>query len=142
MENGGKAMSDMFKNISLMEKALDASWLKNEIISDNIDNADTTGYKKKTVEFERFLAEALDKKSFKGYRTHEKHIPIGAQDSENIPVRIQQVGSENQMRLDGNNVDVDAEMTALSKNYIYYNALIQQVSKQMNMIKMSIRDIK
>ncbi len=36
----------LFTNRNL-EKALDASWLRNEVISQNIANSDTPGYKRK-----------------------------------------------------------------------------------------------
>lgn len=135
-------MHDMFRSISLLEKALDASWLRNEVISDNIANVDTPNYKKKTVEFEKYLSEALEKSNFRGYRTHEKHIPIGEANLDTVPIRVSQDYSGNQMRLDGNNVDIDAEMSALAKNSIHYNALMNQVSKQMSMLKTVIREIK
>lgn len=42
----------MFNNVSLLKKGLDASWLKNEVISNNVANVDTPGFKSSSVEFE------------------------------------------------------------------------------------------
>ena len=38
-----------------LEKSLDASWLRNDIISQNIANVDTPNYKRKEVKFEEYL---------------------------------------------------------------------------------------
>ena len=41
----------MFNGIDKIGRGLDASWTKNEVISSNIANIDTPGYKKKKVQF-------------------------------------------------------------------------------------------
>ncbi|MBZ4645046.1 MAG: flagellar basal-body rod protein FlgB [Petroclostridium sp.] len=130
----------IFNNTSILERALDAAWLRNEAISNNLANVDTPGYKRQIVEFENFLAEALDKKKIEGYRTHDKHIPIGRQPARNIPIKIQEDRTGSQMRMDKNNVDIDAEMALLAKNNIYYNAVVQQLARQFNGLKTVIKD--
>ena len=44
-----------------MEKALDACWINNEVISNNIVNAETPGYKRFRVYFEESLNERQNK---------------------------------------------------------------------------------
>jgi flagellar basal-body rod protein FlgB len=44
------------------------------------------------------------------------------------------------MRLDGNNVDIDAEMANLAKNQLYYYALVQRVSGELNSIMTAVKD--
>lgn len=137
-------MPDFFKNTAIMEKALDASWLRNEAISNNIANVDTPGYKRQTVEFEKFLAEALENKGVNANRADagNRVDTINQKDLDDIPIKITQDRSNNQMRLDKNNVDIDHEMSQLAKNNIYYNAVVTQLSKQFNRIKNTIRDIR
>ncbi len=130
----------LFNNLSLLEKALDASWLRNEVISNNLANVDTPRYKRQYVEFESFLSEALEQRKIKGYLTHEKHIPIGRQSPADVSIKVRQDNSQNTMRTDGNNVDIDLEMSLLAKNNIYYNALIQQVSRRLSSLKNVIQD--
>ncbi|MGE4282503.1 MAG: flagellar basal body rod protein FlgB [Clostridia bacterium] len=127
----------LFNNTAIMEKALDASWMRNEAIASNLANVDTPGYKRQTVEFESFLSEAMGKK-FEGYRTNEKHIPIGKRKAGDVSMEIRQDSKASQMRIDKNNVDIDVEMALLSKNNIYYNAVIQQLTKQFSGIKSTI----
>ena len=45
-------VSDAYNFINVLGKAADASWLRNNIISNNIANNDTPGYKRKDVQFE------------------------------------------------------------------------------------------
>ena len=51
--------SDAYNFINVLGKAADASWLRNNIISNNIANNDTPGYKRKDVQFESYLAMEL-----------------------------------------------------------------------------------
>lgn len=46
---------DLFANIDLMNRALDATLLKKSVISENISNVDTPNYKRKDVSFETIL---------------------------------------------------------------------------------------
>lgn len=109
----------------LIHKALDAAWLRNEAISQNIANVDTPGYKRKSVAFEEYLNKALDKNSFKGTRTDRRHIAIGKKDIDKIEIKVTEEYRTLDMRLDGNNVDIDREMAELARNTIKYNALTQ-----------------
>lgn len=104
----------LFSSKRVVEKALDASWLRNEAISNNIANADTPGYKKKTVAFEEYLAKAVNEKG-----------RIDPQKLESIPIKINSSHSSLKMRIDENNVDIDVEMSNLAKNTIKYEALLK-----------------
>lgn len=115
-------------HLNLREKALDAAWLRNEVIAQNIANVDTPGYKRKNVSFEEYLDQAMDDGGFKGNVTDSRHFQIGAGDAENVPIRVTSDFSNLSTRLDGNNVDIEKEMADSAKNDIRYNTLIQSVS--------------
>lgn len=130
----------MFSNVSLLKKGLDASWLKNEVISNNVANVDTPGFKSSSVDFESVFKDALDGDSdFVGFKTREGHIDIGVEDVSDLNAKIIQ-NNETSMKLDGNNVDIDSEMTELAKNTIYYNMLSIKVSKELGRIRMAITE--
>ncbi|MGE5329237.1 MAG: flagellar basal body rod protein FlgB [Deltaproteobacteria bacterium] len=120
-------IEDMFKDTYVLQRALDASWTRNKVISNNIANVDTPGYKKQKVEFESYLADAVENKKIKGTVTNEKHIPVGAGNLNSLKINIREDNSTT-MRLDGNNVDIDSEMADLAKNNIMYNALTEKIS--------------
>lgn len=116
----------MFNSKKVVEKALDAAWLRNEAISQNIANVDTPGYKRKDVKFEEYLNDAIDKSGFKGFTTDKRHIPIGGNNIDDVEIKVTEENRNLSMRLDGNNVDIEAEMAAMAKNTIKYNALVQR----------------
>jgi flagellar basal-body rod protein FlgB len=131
-------MFDRINNKTLiLEKAMDAAWMRNETISNNIANVNTPGYKKSYVRFEELLADAADKFQISGIKKDGKFLPIGSDRSISVNPEIVQEDSTS-MRRDGNNVDIDVEMAELAKNTIKYNALIAQMSKEFSKIKLAI----
>jgi flagellar basal-body rod protein FlgB len=124
---------------AVMEKALDAAWLKNEVISQNIANVNTPGYKKSYVKFEDQLASATSEFQIGSTNKNSKFLPIG-NDVRSIPAPEILQDPFTSSRKDGNNVDIDVEMAELAKNTIKYNALITQISKQFSNIKSVIKE--
>jgi flagellar basal-body rod protein FlgB len=124
---------------AILEKALDAAWMKNEVISNNIANVNTPGFKKSHVTFENQMASAASAFQIGSTQKDSKFLPIG-NDSRSIasPEVVQEPFTS--VRKDGNNVDVDVEMAELAKNTIKYNALISQISRQFNSIKSAISE--
>ena len=51
--------TNAFDYINVLDKAADASWLRNVAIGNNISNVDTPGYKREDVAFESELKKAL-----------------------------------------------------------------------------------
>ena len=51
--------TNVFDYINVLDKAADASWMRNEAIANNIANATTPGYKRQDVAFEAELRKAL-----------------------------------------------------------------------------------
>ncbi|HPV02601.1 MAG TPA: flagellar basal body rod protein FlgB [Clostridiales bacterium] len=126
-------------NLRLREKALDAAWIRNEVIAQNIANVDTPGYKKSSVAFEEYLQGASEKGRFKGNTTDRRHIPIG-RSNENAKIRIVKDYRELSTRLDGNNVDIEAEMSEMAKNDIRYYTLVQSISSSYQRIRSVINE--
>ena len=126
---------------NLLEKALKGSSLRHKVISNNIANINTPGYKRMEVSFESELAAAAtnaasERTSAAMTRTHAKHL---LPTSEAIaPSRIRTI-EDTSLRTDGNNVDVDAEMAAMTKNQIYYSAIAQRISGYYTNIKSAIK---
>ena len=136
-------LTKLFSNLSITEKALDASWLRNEVIADNISNVDTPGYKRKEVKFEEFLQKSMSDSWIKGFKTDARHFDIGNTDSKNVkylPIKVVVDNSNSSVRLDGNNVDIENEMATMAKNYIKYNVLIQNINSGFSMIKSVINE--
>lgn len=109
------------------------------MIANNIANVDTPNFKRSEVKFEDILKDAINGTKLRGYVTNPKHIPIGPPAIDSIQPEIIQV-NDTSMRLDGNNVDIDAEMANLAKNQLYYYALVQRVSGELNSIMTAVKD--
>jgi len=130
-------IGDMFSSVNWLEKGLDASWLRSQVISNNIANVDTVGFKSSKVDFESAFKSALSQDSFALKKTNDKHIDFS--EPSNITFRAEVNGSTS-MRMDGNNVDIDYESAELAKNQIYYNTLVQQISSEFRRLDMAINE--
>jgi flagellar basal-body rod protein FlgB len=111
--------------------------MRNQVISDNVANVDTPGFKASKVAFEDALKDALDDNVLKGKVTNIKHIPIGTSSVGNVQPQVLQ-SQNTSMRMDGNNVDIDLEMADLAKTTIAYNAVIQKMTKEFQMLRSAI----
>lgn len=110
----------------LIKKGLDVGALRQKSISSNISNINTPDYKVNKVEFEEYLSNAVD--SIRMKKTHSQHF--GVDNIRDIEPALTK--RETTMLNDnGNNVDVDLEMTELAANEIYYNVLIQQLNSRL-----------
>ena len=123
-----------------LDKVLDLRSRKLQFIASNIANAETPGYSAKRMDFEQDLRAAVFEKSTGRSVTHPRHIPTGpGQALETLQGHV----SEEQDRSgigDGNTVDLDQEMVALSKNQIKYEAAVKVLSKKMSLLKMVIQE--
>lgn len=118
----------LFRN-GILEKALDAAWLRNEVISNNIANVDTPGYKRKTVKFEEFLNNELkNSKISKGQTKLQSPDIVVATDYSTLSYRS-----------DGNNVDIENEMAELAANTLRYNVLVQKMNGDFQNLRRVIR---
>jgi len=119
---------NLFENtrIPILSKALDAYSLRHQVISANIANIGTPGYKAQSVEFENALSSAMSDSIVVGQTTNVRHMGIGVQSSspdgtisiiENTPGELK----DDQLKSGINDVDVDSEMAELAKNQIRLN---------------------
>lgn len=130
----------LFSNIRLLEKGLNATWLRNTVIANNIANVDTPGYKSSRVEFESILESKLQEGALNGKTTNPKHISINTSIEDANP--IVEKNKNTTMRMDGNNVDIDVEMAELARNSIKYNALIEKTRRDLARIKTAIKEVR
>ncbi|MDF2557300.1 MAG: flagellar basal-body rod protein FlgB [Bacillales bacterium] len=123
--------------INLLQSALNASSMRQQVISNNLANAETPGYKAKKVAFESILKQKLsNQSSFEGKRTDSRHFFIG--DSSRMPSAQVLEDNETIMQNNENNVDVDKEMTNMGKNALWYNSLTQQLNNQFQELSIAI----
>jgi len=127
------------RQTGLLERALDACWVKNEVISNNIANAETPGYKKFKVYFDASLSEKKSEFHIASTHKNPKFLPIGKDRILSNDIIVKRDYSTS-MRKDGNNVDIDEENAELAKNSLQYNILSNQLSKELSLIKQAINE--
>lgn len=133
---------NLFNNVKHLERSLDASAQRQRLINNNIANIDTPGYKTMDLSFESIFAEeknkAANKPSFQGYQTDSRHFSIGKK-STNEQFDIE-VDNKSSLLNNGNNVDVDYEMTKLAENNIWYSSMTQAIDKEFSMLRYVITE--
>lgn len=122
--------SNIYDYVNVLDKAADASWMRQEAISNNIANVNTPGYKRQDVAFEDSLQEAISNSRYRS--TDEKVANLSKAD---LRIHSYTDSSGFSYRLDGNNVDIDTENAALARNQLKYNALVDSINHEFSMIK-------
>ena len=130
-------MSRIFdKTTDALATSLKLRQLRNNVTISNITNADTPHYHAQKVDFEDALAKSLEiDDQNKMTATHSDHfisgdIPsINAEVYENPDVEVSN---------DGNTVNREKEMAALSENSIMYKSALQLINKKLAAMKYAI----
>lgn len=106
-----------------LTKAIEGSQRRQEAIASNLANLNTKNYKANRVSFEgelkKALGEAQKHRDFKNAANRIDHI---------VPKVVKDQSSR--MNNDGNNVDLDQEMSLMAANQIMYQTLIQQLNQK------------
>jgi flagellar basal-body rod protein FlgB len=107
---------------------------RQNIISSNIANINTPNYKTKDLVFEDELNKVQNKNDLKLVVTNKMHIPFEqTAPKSNTPKLIEVEGLEEQN--DGNNVNLDKQMSEMSKNQIAFNAIQTSIKKDSAWLK-------
>lgn len=119
--------------IHTLERSLKYSTLKHEVTAQNIANADTPNYKGKKVSFGKVFGDAVSAVEIR--TTDPRHIG----NSGRINPAITHTDRRVQYSHNGNNVDIDKEMSDLASNQIYYSALTERLSGKFNSLQNVIK---
>ena len=131
------------KTLDVLHRSMDVSMLRQDVIADNIANADTPNFKRSEVNFESQLKAALDSENaprpMQAAMTHERHIAFSR------PVDYRSV--EPQRRLDylttsdnnGNNVDIEVESMNYLNNQLLYTLMTNAVNQQFQRVNLVVR---
>jgi flagellar basal-body rod protein FlgB len=99
----------LFDNTQLaLERAISGAAMRQEVLANNLANAETPGFKRSDVDFQSTLAQAM------------KSGDANAIESTTFSPEVDQTT----MRADGNGVDIDVESANMAKNGLNYEALI------------------
>lgn len=123
-------------SLNLAAKALNLRARRHEMIVSNLANADTPGYKAFDLMVEASMQQQGKSESNLGVkRTHPGHLPSARITESTITPQIVRLPEQDNLRGDGNTVDMDREMASLSSNQLLYRASAQIVAKDFQLLK-------
>ena len=126
--------------VDVLRRGLQAAGLRHRVLSDNISNADTPGFKRSDVRFSEALREAVTaRQGMPMVTTSVMHLPGRAGRLGQVKAVVVSDGTTSQ-RPDGNNVDIEREMAELTKNTLFFDALSQQVHKRLALLRTAINE--
>lgn len=120
--------SGAYSYINILDKAIDASWVRNEVLSNNLSNATTPGFKRMDVRFESSLETELKKLGSVDKRVANVNLS-------NLAYQTYTDMSNYSYRLDGNNVDEAVEQAELASNQIKYQALVRAINSEFSRLR-------
>ena len=124
--------SGMFGFVNVLKAAADASWTREEVLTNNIANVDTPNYKRQDVDFTTYLRSALSRTNGGSSSLTNRVNNLNYND---IAIRTYTDNSTLSYRLDGNNVDLSTENVELASEQINYNALIDSMNNEFSRFK-------
>lgn len=130
---------NIFQNTSInaLQYGLNVSSAKNNIIAENIANVDTPGFKAKKIDFDDAMSD---------YFYGGKNMPLKVTDGQHIQAEDSSLDifsharfqNNPSLRNDGNDVNLDFEMSQMSENSIDYTMFSQITSMEFMKLKSAI----
>ena len=109
-----------------------------KIIASNIANLNTPNYKTKALSFNDHLTKAKETNELKMTTTHSNHIPFFNESdkkvSRNSVYEVDGLEEQN----DGNNVNLDHQMSEMAKNSVMYDAITNSIKKDAQWFKLMV----
>ena len=124
------------KTFYALEKAISIAQQRNAVITSNISNLDTPGYKSKDIDFKSELAKALETNHQKDLvRTNPRHISMQMNGGQMVEPY------EEQEEWNGYNwANIDSEMTKLTENNLVYRTAVEALLRKMALLKEVIKE--
>ena len=125
-------LSNAYNYVNVLDKAADASWTRQSLITNNIANADTPNFKRKDVQFETYLYNAVT-------GSDSLDSTVADMDLNQLNATTYTDQSNMSYRMDGNNVDIDTESAELAKNQLKYYTLMDSMSQEFSRLRSALR---
>lgn len=119
----------MDKDFTILHRILNAATMRHKVISSNLANVDTPGYKAKDVTFGNLLG-----KTMKMMKTDPKHL--GGGESSEVDGKI--IVQDDLSWGDRNNVELNVEVAKMTENSLVHNAALKILSSKIKMYKAAI----
>jgi flagellar basal-body rod protein FlgB len=134
----------MMRSIDMLERGMDAAMVRRNVVANNIANVDVPHFKRSEVAFEAELKRALDSERVveetpRLLTLHKEHISGPApRDYRSVRPQIK-TDYATSMRNDGNNVDIEDEITQMNRNQMQYNLIADRLGSNFRLLNSLIR---
>lgn len=119
--------------LATVKRALDGLAKRQELISHNLANVDTPGYKAKGINFEDALQEEINRSpALRLNSTRPGHLDPASGKPRLMKTSLRQGGTP---RADGNNVDIDRELLEMSETNLRFETLTTLLNKKYRLLK-------
>lgn len=140
-------LESLFENSDIYQKSMQGLTARQQAIGQNVANADTPGYKRVQVGFERQLRTAIKLKGksedLPMRTSSDRHFSVGplANGLDDVKPELTQIADET-YRNDQNNVDVEVEMSNMAETTVRYNTMAALAKGEFDGLKNLIREIR
>lgn len=125
--------------IGVLQAGMTGLSQRQRALAENVANADTPHYKRFEVSYEAQLQAAVDKGHAAPLAvTQPGHLSLGPQGLTQFRPELSRA-EDSTLRNDGNNVDIDVEMTRLAQTSLTYSAVADLMKRKMTGLKDVIR---
>jgi len=129
--------------LTRLEESLDVRLVQHNVLSGNIANADTPGYRPKELDFSQAMAAAEQSSAGNGMAaTDARHL--GADDGGSrataAATLLVRDGRGTSPSIDGNEVDLDRTMAGLAENGLQYGASARAAGKKLAILRYVVSD--
>ncbi len=129
------------KSLARLEQALDIRSERHEVITSNIANQDTPGFKAKSLDFKAALQSAEGGTlSLQPTTTNQAHLRAADGAQKPFADQITLSAADRAKRLDGNTVNAEKEMTRLAENTFMYQTAAQLIAGKFRGLKNIIHE--
>jgi len=133
-----------------LRSAMDLRWRRHELLSHNLANADTPGFRPHDLEFEAVLQNVVTKGGAGGPMAPVSHHPAfgavmntAATASGDRPTEVQEIVTRSDVgdTLDDNSVDIDKEMAKVADNSLYYQTSLELLRRRYAAVQRILSDM-
>ncbi len=107
---------------------------RQKVISSNIANINTPGYKTKELVFEDELKNSITNNSLQMTATNSRHMPNVNSSLANSNPKLMEVENLEEQN-DGNNVNIDTQMGEMSKNKVLFDAIQSSIKRDSKLFR-------
>jgi flagellar basal-body rod protein FlgB len=126
----------MGKTVTLLSHGLDYRSARQSVISGNLANVDTPGYRPKELNFDQALRKAVEKEGISLSKTDPKHFPNPGDPT--LGKGSHTLESSDAEISESNQLNIDREMAKMVQNNLLYEASAKLLAKKFDSLRMAI----